>query len=469
MITTRSLVEFFGQTVTKDDSVSRTYQAAASNFGLFVEANGLDATHLSETDIFNWIISMWASGIKPSTSVLYHDILSSLYSSAYREGLIQQKPNFTSTRKALQGSELRLFPDIRKTAERTRIFFRKQSAETPEARMYEDILRLTLIEPHTSTADAAALTRDSHLANAQEIADKYCDARRKYIFPLKQSEMTKLQLSRHISSRINAILRANALDILGKEADTTDTVAALRFIVALNGGALASAAISATACSALLSYCMPFISGDESAENNAIDSMIAEYLNDNQSRWYAMRLRHNVDFGDITKRLEQCRDAVHTPELFYPCQEIAKRIGRRLVYREHPLISDVVFFRSRPSDLTLLFNQISDLAWGYSSRQTDGTFSYSVISRTEMEKFQNAIGIFTPDVNVFPIGTLTPAEGEPVIVIGGPLAGHTGQFDAVTNDKDGSILYRLILPGNNGIEWRASLKPILVKQLNKTI
>ena len=463
-----SILDFFRNATKEKAATARAYQAAAVSFCNFATAFGINVENLTESDTYNWVAYMWANGIKPSTSAHYLNILASLYSLAFREGLIDTKPAFSVIRKAIQSQVSAMpLPDIRSVSEKLHRFFHKKASGSAETIMYEDILRILLIEPDMSLADVATLTRDTQLSYSNEIVTHYAENRRKYVFPLKQSTLTKLQLIRKVSSELRDIMASNGLNIRDGNVPVSEIIAALRFITALRCGARATDAMAATGCGIFRLPGVYVNAATDVTRRDATNRMIAEYLNDNHSRWYAMRMRHGIDYESITTRLEICRKEIPVPELFYPCQEIARRIGRRLVYREHPLISDVVFFRSRPSDITLLFSKIGDLAWCYSTRQSDGTFVYSAISKLEMESFQNTIGIFTPDVNIYPLGTLAPEEGEPVIVLGGPLVGRTGHFDSVVNDKDGSVLYRLILPGNNGIEWRAAIRPKLVKQLSK--
>ena len=97
-----------------------------------------------------------------------------------------------------------------------------------------------------------------------------------------------------------------------------------------------------------------------------------------------------------------------------------------------------------------------------------------------MNAFQLAIGVFTEETRVAPLGTIAPRPGQKVIILGGPLAGHTATFiktrpsrkkgkiptedietaDALPLDR---VLYRLTLPGLNGIEWEADLDPRLLE------
>ena len=148
---------------------------------------------------------------------------------------------------------------------------------------------------------------------------------------------------------------------------------------------------------------------------------------------------------------------------------------------EEALIPDILFVRTRVSRLQPLLARVSDLAWCYRTTSERG---YARIPDCEMQAFQLAIGIFTPETDVRPLGTVPPRPGQQVVVIGGPFAGRSGRYlstvtpitqnaysDSDTKNTQNNpeaassslpVLYRLILPADNGIEWEADLDPRLV-------
>ena len=210
-----------------------------------------------------------------------------------------------------------------------------------------------------------------------------------------------------------------------------------------------------------------------------------------------MRLRRKSDYAEITRRLADIAadpaEPIRLDATFYPMTEIARRTAKGIQHNQEPLLPDILFFRARLTQLQPLFRRIGDLAWCYkdASRRDRG---YAPIPDAQMHAFQLAIGIFTPDTDIRPLGTLTPRPGQPVLVIGGPFAGRPGRFlatlpsspapsraaaDPATSraaadpapnttalSPDATypepILYRLILPGDNGIEWEATIDPRLI-------
>ena len=172
-----------------------------------------------------------------------------------------------------------------------------------------------------------------------------------------------------------------------------------------------------------------------------------------------MRLRHGVKYPRLLARLDEA--ALSLP-LFYPTQEIASRTGRRLVFKNEPVIRDIVFFKSEPAGVVRVFREIGDIAWCY---RENGTGPYSRIHAADMERFQQAIGHFTPDYEVAPLGELPHRPGDRVVVLGGIFTGLQGEIAGIeqTADPAAPVLYRILLSADNGIEWRVALDPRLIK------
>ena len=172
-----------------------------------------------------------------------------------------------------------------------------------------------------------------------------------------------------------------------------------------------------------------------------------------------MRLRPGIKFNRLTERLSEIDEQYFKPELFYPCNEIAKRIKKKIVYEEKPILPDIVFFKSRVTDIQPLFNKIWDLAWCY----TDGG-TYASIPKKAMENFQRAIGMFTPDYEVGPVGTIPLRKGDKIVVVGGAMAGRQGEIIDETWDEQ-NVIYRIMLWGDyQNIEWRVNDPRLIAKQ-----
>lgn len=212
-------------------------------------------------------------------------------------------------------------------------------------------------------------------------------------------------------------------------------------------------------------------------------ALVAEALTDNPLHWYALRLRQGITPEELLSRLKSgpaVQDR-NPDNYFYPTHRVAHRTPSGVHHTTEPLLPGVIFLRLRSTELTPLLREIGDIAWIYRdpARRDSG---YSPIPDRQMNAFQLAIGVFTDETRVAPLGTIAPRPGQRILILGGPLAGHTATFVKGIKDPRGiknavesgkstaqsmdSVLYRLILPGLNGIEWEADLDPRILQLLN---
>lgn len=144
-------------------------------------------------------------------------------------------------------------------------------------------------------------------------------------------------------------------------------------------------------------------------------------------RWFAMRLRPHKTLRIVTDRVAATADgAALLGTIYYPHEEIARRIGRKIMHASRPVLPDILFFRTRPTAVTPLFRNIGDLAWCYRTAPSP-TAPYATIPDADMRRFQHTIGLFTPDLR--PVADPdAPAilPGQRMLITSGPLAGLTG-------------------------------------------
>ena len=184
-----------------------------------------------------------------------------------------------------------------------------------------------------------------------------------------------------------------------------------------------------------------------------INTVNATLLHD-MPQWYAMHLRKGVTFEDVRKDiLDKVRPI---PELFYPCETIVRLTGNRKNVDEQPFIAKTVFFKSHPENERPMFKSIGEKAWCYRVLSVPGS-PYAVIPRRDMERFQRAIGVFTPDVEITPLGALAPKPGESVIVVKAGFGNRTGEVEEVINKGCGSAIFRVKLTTDNGYEFRINV------------
>lgn len=220
-----------------------------------------------------------------------------------------------------------------------------------------------------------------------------------------------------------------AADVLGSGAPrfTPDTALSLWIDSAIDAG-IAAEAVGACidripATHTWLRFILPAaLTPDEVAD---ITCRVADHINPRRTAWYAMKLRAGVNPTAISRHLHASgRDAL-VEEYFYPCREIARRTGKKLTFGSKPYIPDILFFKALGRNLAALFTDIGHMAWCYRHVNASGS-EYASIPDASMRRFQNAIGLFTPDLTPVVNPSAGFAPGTPVSITAGPLAGLVG-------------------------------------------
>lgn len=185
-------------------------------------------------------------------------------------------------------------------------------------------------------------------------------------------------------------------------------------------------------------------------EREEILSKVAKRLQGEAPQWFAMRLRPKVKYDGLLDRFAKISPEVEMPELFYPSEEIAKRVGTKMVWKGKPVIRDVVFFKMRRNEVYSLFRKLYDLAWCYRNPGI-GKDNYATIPDRAMEDFKKALGILQPGFEIAPAGEMKLRPGDEVIIVNGDYANtHAKIIRESTETEDGNKIFRVTLLNQNG-------------------
>lgn len=453
------LFDFFRSKIEKMSPASqKNYRTALVSLQNFVQSDATPEEVMSTGMLSEWLLALSIKGLSLKTIRLYFDIVSALTSSANKEKLVSNAV-FDSIRTGLSNM-VKGSTDV--TARHKRLTTMLASAQTmnEQDRMAADMVLLSLSSGCMPVAQVALLTKDDISERNADIAKRHAEARRKYIFPLGQSLKTPRQVTREAETIISSLLRRYNIGVAGVDVDIT--LRSLWAYAALCCGATGSMVLS---CLGQVPADMPLFvlceaAATSAAERNNLVDAVDRLLRHNPKRWFAMRLRRGVSPADIHSRLKTCN--LEQLEIFYPCEEIARRVGRRLVVEQEPVLPQIAFFKSRLSDIMPLFARIGDLAWCFKSTPGAGAH-YAPIPKAEMERFQQTIGHFTSEYEVAALGGLTLRPGDKVKVVGGIYAGRDGLIEGI-DSGDPATIYRLLLTGESGIEWRARVDSRLLRQ-----
>lgn len=442
-------LDFFESRLKAFEGESRkAYRKALSSFRWFVTGR------YSRTDIItlplleNWFFNNLFQGMSFNTAAFYLDKISALHGAMVKAGKAEESVAFRDMRKKIRTLDpkaparpvteaaLGRFLDAVKGSYRSGI----------PGNPILDILLFSLINGCMPLQQIAALQKEDLKemeGESEAIARRYAEPRRRYIFPLDQTKRTPRQTATWIDTAAEECLRALGLPWAGSAGQSVRLLwASVALRCGVDGSSVVAVLGSVPAGLSLLSICTP--AELQAADREAIVRTVAAALFKDRLHWFAMHFRPYVKFSQLLTRLAEIRDAVPQPELFYPCEEIARRIGKRLVWEEKPILSDILFFRSRVSDVYPLLSRIYDLAWCFRDSRDRGS-SYSIIPQRSMDAFQQAIGVFTPDFEVAPIGEMRLNPDDKVVIIGGDYPAQPGTVTGMETDPEhaGNIIYRI--------------------------
>lgn len=439
-------------------STRKTYTKAASALAAFLNEKGYGIESLTTPVIAEWIVSMYAGGLSLNSIRLYVNAVASLCNTAVGDNRPTGGIAFKEIKAVLQPivaatNTPRLTKDDFK---RLVNLARSAGSLSGEISLATDIILLSLLAGCMPVKTVIKLKNsdiDDSDKEIAEIAERHSSPRRRYVFPLRQAMLTENRIERDVSNLIRRLLTQRNLPWYGSVDETVKTYWAYTALMCgKTGSEIISTLGNAPAGMAILSLCEKAGTTAEVREKTRRE--VGEALTDNPLRWYAMRLRPHATYAELDRRLTAIANEIKRPETFYPCEEIARKTGRRVSFRQKPIISDIVFFRSRVTGILPLFRKIGDLAWCYTTSGHNGA-SYAAIPQRDFETFQEAIGQFTPEYEVAPLGTFPLKENDRVIIVGGLFQGYEAILDKITPSTAlPSTIYRLKIIGNNGIEWR---------------
>lgn len=198
-----------------------------------------------------------------------------------------------------------------------------------------------------------------------------------------------------------------------------------------------------------------------SGQQRDIEESVRTSLEKETMHWYAMRLRPHVRFNDLIDRFSLISKEISLPELFYPYEDIALRVGRKLVWKGRPVIRDVVFFKTCKSSIYPLFTRLYDLAWCYKSPGAY-PYNYAPIPDKAMDQFRNAIGFLSPEFEVMPAGEMKLRSGDKVVIVKGDYEGRVAEIIKGPDEYDTHKIFRVSLLNSNS-RWDIGIDARLLR------
>lgn len=422
--TTNSLLALAEQEIsTSGDELAGAYRKATRALVRHFPEGQLLFTDFNIRTLRDWIVAMLCAGCSLQTVLYYLENVAAIYNKGVRIGLAPKTDAFRQLKAELLAADGETVSRTVKDSLNALSRLAKGRARmVGEMQYYADLLLFSFYTRGLSIAEMLSLTAADLPGlppEADAIAQRYREPRRRSIFPRGAIA--------NVEQRTKMIAHHAGIDTppdmsVGQITGRLWILAALR--LGIPAESIAGCRMPGSADLAILSFAETAATELPEDEIRDITRRVAASISSNPLHWHVMKLRPRHTYDEVRSRLSTAR--FKHIDYFYPHDEISRRIGKRLEFRQKPILPYVLFFRSKDTDIAPMFKHIGDLAWCYRNNRRG---AYAEIPRHEMERFQRTIGSFTPDFEVTPLGTTeTLGIGRRVRVTGGPMAGYEGEI-----------------------------------------
>ena len=454
--TNSQLLDFFQSRLSGMSSESKMrYRKTLRELDLFLTGHNLCLADISESMMADWCVELSYRGLAQSTITRHLNCLSSMAKAAFEAGLLKSCNAPRALAETLTANTA-VQPPLMSGAVLDAciaVVRRASKRDTGSGNdVFTDLFLFSLLNGAPELGTIARLKRDDtdgYSEASRAILSRNAENRRRYIFDLRQTLLTARQLKADITAGVQAAF-SHAIAIPGLDPD--ELARSIWAACAMKCGLTASEALAyagGSASYAVPEYCTPasVLAEGKKAWIEAVESLILG----GKPEWYAMHIRKGVAFDELRKEI--CEKIRPCPDLFYPCETITKLRGGKKIEEEQPFIDRTAFFRSHQKNVLPMFAVIGDKAWCYRVSASPGS-PYARIPQHDMARFQRAIGVFTPDVEIHPLGGLVPKPGESVIMVMNGFSDRVGIVERVINKECGSAIFQVRLDTDMGYEFR---------------
>lgn len=469
------------------DEMGRISTSDASNCRWFVSSFGrfLDGRRIVFSDITGELVESYRrylveEGLKATTIRRYCERFRSLYNKAVKKGLAPKSGAFDSIGSYRERSVPKIVSGVGSRLDAARAVASFDFGSQPLFEQTQALFLFSLYACGMSFADMAGLKKSSVrggrlllasgaslplLPGMIRIISRYDGWDGEYLLPVMRSGMSAADVSQKERSYLH-----NVEGIFRKAGMTcvVDADFSLRLWIDIALELKVPSEVILPALSRVPeNSSLRYVSGGDAVGCDRIDgavAMIAESVKDCTERWYAMKLRPGASYESAAAILTE-EFGTEVTALYYPCEEIVKRVGKKLTVQTRSVIRNVVFFRACQDSLPAIARSLGEVAWIYrSGRSADA--GYAVVPEYELYKFRAVVSCFTDDMEFMPADRDQWSNGRSVRITGGNLEGYEGKIvdmDAAQGGGRREILVRITTDA--GIKVIAEIPDIFIEAL----
>jgi transcription antitermination factor NusG len=419
---------------------------------------GPDFSDISEPVIKSWVDGL-LSHLSITTILRYVESLSQLNKHAIKSGYIADNKIFDNIRDYIVGlcdegfdrQSQHLIDAVRQLAAVQRT--------TPPAMGYAiDVYLFSFYHAGLDIDRVIELQDDCSLCQMPQtdsIKAKYASPHRKYIFPLNQWQKTTRQNKLTVDKNFSNYLRINNIKVCGK---TNAEFIAAAWVAAAKACGISTADICACCQQVMenpkLNDVKPSVL--TSAQVNDIKQRVANVIIDMVPHWYAIRFVGKDDY--VRRALKEiCNNSPYT--LYYPIEEIYKKINRKRVVESKPTIRNVMFVQTTAATINkIALAKLEQRTFHVLRNHACRRREYAIIPNKEMRTFSMLVSNGVDIVGEDELNNVEIIEGSYVEITDGFNKGFRGKVLKVRNrdNSDATLL-----------QIEASQCPNLSEVLNK--
>lgn len=422
------LCKFFESRLLELSSSTReAYHKAVSSFRNFAYSQNAHR-HLPDSSLIeDWYLWMRFQGYTQKSAFHYLESLTSLYNHAVKQGVVAESKMFKEMKRKVKAEYNMENPFGITTSEFEWFVLSIIEVRRRASLPMLDLLLCAVLNPQISVMTLAKMQKveiPTLSAVSRDIAQRCTDPKRKFVFPLDQPHHTARQLEREVEAGIGELLDKyfHGLEDASKGGGVDAKISKLRDFASLYCGA---------------SYSQ--LRGQGVRNTHLLRTMGRVLLGDPLC-WFALRLRPGISYKHFISRMGVHSDFMRVPETFYPMEEIVRKVKKKIVTRQQPLISNIVFVRARFTELSLLMRYVGDVAWCYKTLDS-GNRVYATIPDREINRLRTTIGNIPPGSEVTVGGADELHPKDRVVILDGSSKGMEG----VVIGKEAGTVYRVCL------------------------
>jgi transcription antitermination factor NusG len=269
---------------------------------------------------------------------------------------------------------------------------------------------------------------------------KYAAPIRRYIFPLEQRKQTPKKIREHLESNFRLAARFYQIklgDFSPSEFITHAWISAARSC-GVQLADICACCHSATEALHLTNVVPSDLSRTQVEE---ILTRVANTIVDMTRYWYAFQF---VGDEKVVRREITDVDNTSNTRIYYPIEEIYRKVGKKLVVENKPTIRNIIFVQTMPSTLAAIVrNRTADSRYFVIRNRMSKSNDYAIIPNEQMRRFSALVSNGLDIMGEEEINQTDIVEGDYVHINEGMFKGCSGRVVKVKNSKsvgDSTIL-----------------------------